>query len=140
MPSKWHEARVGALVTTDPRIERFGFSRALIGALADAACVTRADVVAGRGPRGSSFGVVPDAFRIDREAREAHVYEVEVTAPMTSEKLELYADMWFELDCEGWGLHLTSVDRLGTHVRVDLMVMWYEILALQTRQVAAVRP
>jgi hypothetical protein len=63
----------------------------------------------------------PDAFRIDEEAQEIFVYEVEVTHRVTEGRVERYADLWWALDEEYWLLRLIVVDRFENHTEIDVL-------------------
>lgn len=73
-----------------------------------------------------SPALIPDAYKIDRSSRTVEAYEVEVTSPVTGDKLERFAALAWELDCEEWDLRLFIVNRFG-HVSppVDLLTVWH---------------
>jgi len=60
-----------------------------------------------------SPALIPDAYKIDRSSRTVEAYEVEVTSPVTGDKLERFAALAWELDCEEWDLRLFIVNRFG---------------------------
>jgi hypothetical protein len=71
---------------------------------------------------------VPDAYRINHEACDIEIFEVEVTHPVTFQKLYELGDYWFEWDAESghdWLPVLIQIDRFGTHHRRDLSVAYH---------------
>ncbi len=76
-----------------------------------------------------SPSLIPDAYKIDCASRTVEAYEVEVTSPVTADKLGRFAALAWELDGEEWSLRLFIVNRFG-HVSppVDLFAVWHESL------------
>lgn len=76
-----------------------------------------------------SPALIPDAYKIDRASRTVDAYEVEVTSPVTEDKLDRFAALAWELDGEEWDLRLFIVNRFG-HVSppVDLLAVWHGLL------------
>lgn len=65
----------------------------------------------------------PDAFRLNSEAMEIELYEVEVTNDLGSRKIETLGDYWEQWDSEGhtdWLPVLIVVNRYGGKTRLDL--------------------
>lgn len=62
--------------------------------------------------------IIPDAVFIDHDAEIVSVYEVEVSSPMSMDKIARYTSWWWFLDNCGWGLRLFSVDRHGTTTEI----------------------
>ncbi len=64
--------------------------------------------------------VIPDAFVVDEKMMHVTAYEVEISYPVSAEKLERYHDLFWTIDQEEWILHLVLVDRIGRHRSIDL--------------------
>ncbi len=60
---------------------------------------------------------VPDLWYVDTEDRVVHVFEIEDTSPLTSEKLWKLVDFWWSMDNECWDVHCTVFDRYGMQPR-----------------------
>lgn len=76
---------------------------------------------------GDDFGFVavrPDAFTVTDG--EVCAYEVEVTSPLTSTKLDTYVEIWASLDEEGVRCRLFSIDAAGMMREVDLEQRYFE--------------
>ena len=78
----------------------------------------------------NEHGIRPDAYSIDEEKEEIHLYEIEDTSEITREKLKKFAWLWFCLDeCE-WDLFLHICDRYGNQKSdVNLCVAYYSYLS-----------
>jgi hypothetical protein len=76
---------------------------------------------------------IPDGFRVDPASRSVEAWEVEVTHHLSQAQLNIYAELWFGFDCEGWILRLYRRDISGEH-EVDLCALWYEFLKEQTER------
>ena len=121
-----HELVIRMLVNSHPAMQRNGFSRSVkdllisLGADAD----YRDDFPPCR--------FVPDAYRIDHEAQDILIYEVEDTNPISPRKLEELAEYWFWWESEGqhdWMPRLFVVDRYGaSRLEIDLQQVWYACL------------
>lgn len=72
---------------------------------------------------------VPDAFLIDDAGQVITVFEVEVTHPLSPDRLAEWASLWSELDCHGWTLKLYVIDRLGRSTTADLQLLYFALLA-----------
>ena len=70
------------------------------------------------------IGFVPDAYHIDEKELVVYIYEVEVSNPITLDKMHRYVDLMFLLDYEEWSLLVTRVDKNGQPSPVDLF-SWY---------------
>lgn len=70
--------------------------------------------------------VVPDAFFIDPGSELVAVFEVEITSPLTPEKLDKYVELFWLLDEDYCGLDLWTIDRYGTASRLDILACVYE--------------
>lgn len=91
-PAKAHEFLVGQLVGQGAKTA--AFRQALIDTfgLDEEGCLDE-------GERFEEVRrLVPDAFTITKD--EVCIYEVEVTSPVTIEKLFAYAELWAVLDCD----------------------------------------
>jgi hypothetical protein len=102
-----HELLIRQLIGSDARMARNGFWKALRDLL---------DELKLRPEEFPSREFLPDAYLIDREAKEVRLYEVEVTCPLSSLKLADYGWLWFCFDCEEhleWEPRLFVVDRYG---------------------------
>jgi hypothetical protein len=75
-------------------------------------CFIRTDMVACR--------LIPDAHRIDIDARVVTAYEVEVTFAVNEDKLELYRHWWYMVDEFHWALRLVIVNRFGQQNEVNI--------------------
>jgi len=77
-------------------------------------------------------GFLPDAYKIDREAQEIIIYEVEDSHPIPPHKLDRYAWFWFCWDAEGaheWLPRLFTVDRYGRLTgEINLCAAYYAFL------------
>lgn len=105
-----HEIAIRMLVGSHPDIHRNGFW--------EAARALHTELNAGfdHGHEFFRHSFLPDAYRIDRENCDLLIYEVEDSHPIPVDKLEMYADMWFDWDCEGhhdWLPRLFTIDRYG---------------------------
>jgi len=63
---------------------------------------------------------VPDAYYIDEKKLIVYIYEVEVSNPITLDKMHKYVDLMWLLDNEEWGLLVIRVDKHGKPIPVDL--------------------
>lgn len=100
-----HRAYVDALCTASG-VERSGFLAALRSRCPylDEMCVD--------GEFDSS--VVPDAYWIDDAARIVLAFEVEVSNPLSTYKLDVLSELFWILDEDHYLLHLVTIDRYGT--------------------------
>jgi hypothetical protein len=55
--------------------------------------------------------VVPDAHKICENCQSIFIYEIDYQNPLTKEKLESYAQFWFDLDSYNWQLFLYLIDK-----------------------------
>ncbi len=62
---------------------------------------------------------VPDAFRVDDATKELHIYEVEVTNAMPTEKLAKVGDFADALGDYGWKAVIHVVNRYGHITELD---------------------
>ena len=65
----------------------------------------------------------PDAYRINRETMRIELYEVEVTHPVSPQKLSQFASYWEDWDGEAghaWLPVLIIVNRFGARSELDL--------------------
>jgi hypothetical protein len=60
---------------------------------------------------------IPDLWYVDAENRVVHVFEIEDTWPLTSEKLSKLVHFWWSMDNECWNVHCTVFDRYGLQPR-----------------------
>jgi muconolactone delta-isomerase len=60
---------------------------------------------------------VPDLWCIDGENRTVHLFEIEDTSLLTSEKLSKLLHFWWSMDDECWDVHCTVFDRYGLQPR-----------------------
>lgn len=72
----------------------------------------------------STIRFVPDAFLIDEEKLVVRIYEVEVSSPITLEKMHRYVDLMWLLDYEEWRLEIVRVDKYGKQEPVGLFEWW----------------
>lgn len=108
-----HELQIRELLASDPAICRYGFAQAVDAIVQEFDC--SADCRVNR-------LFAPDAYRIDRANGWIDIFEVEVTCPISSAKLEKLAAWWEAWDCEGQCDFLPRVfviDKYGTH-EIDL--------------------
>lgn len=74
-------------------------------------------------PAFDHLGWLPDAYRINRQACEIELYEVEVHHSLPDWKIDALGEFWFEWDCYGahdWLPVLIIVSRYGVRQRFDL--------------------
>jgi len=117
-----HELAIRTLVNSDPNIHRNGFRAAIKELVAeldgDEECLVD--------------GFLPDAYKIDRDAQEILIYEVEDSHPLPPNKLRLYSWFWFCWEAEGhheWLPRLFTVDRYGRATgEIDLCAAYYAFL------------
>lgn len=64
---------------------------------------------------------VPDAYALDRTARELHFFEIEVYNPMTSAKLQAYGRLQTDMAAFGVDFQVLVVNKYGHVNRVDLL-------------------
>ena len=79
-------------------------------------------------PTKLGFRFQPDAYRIDRQASEILLYEVEVTSLVTPDKMKLIAAFWEWWEASGdhdWMPRLFLVNRYGHQGEVDLSAHAY---------------
>lgn len=79
----------------------------------------------------------PDAFRLNEEAREIEIYEVEITHPVPANKLTHLGEWWAAWDAEDehdWLPVLYTVNRDGVRTRRDLAVAYFELSLLPRLQ------
>ena len=117
-----HELAIRMLVNSDRNIHRNGF-RAVIRELVeeldcDNSCL--------------ADGFLPDAYKIDRDAQEILIYEVEDSHPLPPRKLDRYSWFWFCWEAEDrheWLPRLFTVDRYGRATgEIDLCATYYAFL------------
>lgn len=77
------------------------------------------------------FKRVPDGWNlvIDNDEVTLTCYEVEVTSPLTEQKLEDYSRLWSAADAYGWEVRLIRVLPSGVEHEQPLCVNYYERLA-----------
>jgi hypothetical protein len=61
---------------------------------------------------------VPDLWYVDPGNRDIHIFEIEDTSPLTSEKLTRLVDFWWSMDNEGWDVKVVVFDRYGLQPRI----------------------
>lgn len=66
--------------------------------------------------------IIPDLWFVDEECMSVIAIEVEDSNKVTMEKLQIYYDLWFSLDCENWEMHLLCADRWGNLSPVPLFM------------------
>lgn len=72
----------------------------------------------------------PDTFRLNEQAQEIEIYEVEITHPIPVDKLAHLGQWWAAWDAEdehGWLPVLYTVDRCGARTRRDLAIAYFEL-------------
>jgi len=116
VPSPDHKAAVARLVASGASVEKFGKAirklwREVQGAENDATEFFS---------RGG-FCRIPDAYRIDREAKVVTVYEVVVHSPVSRDKATDYFDLFWMLDGEYWTLDVIEVSMHGHMTRLDIL-------------------
>lgn len=79
----------------------------------------------------SQIGFVPDAYYIDEKELAVHLYEVEMSNPITLDKMHRYTDLMFLLDYEEWSLLITRVDKHGLATPIDLFSWYGDSIAAQ---------
>ncbi|MCM2275917.1 MAG: hypothetical protein NDI75_14100 [Candidatus Didemnitutus sp.] len=78
---------------------------------------------------------IPDLWKIDRENKTIHLYEVEDTHPLTQKKLMQLHDYWWAMDAISWTVTLTVFDRYGVNPRVlDLTNYAFHMLPVIRRE------
>lgn len=74
--------------------------------------------------------IVPDAYHIDPKKRVVTLAEVEVTSPISAEKMEKILRLWLAIDTEAWHLQLLRVDASGMRTLTkdrDLGAAFYKL-------------
>jgi hypothetical protein len=76
------------------------------------------------------FGMIPDAYTIDKDNKEVHLYEIEDTSEIGPDKLSKLGLLWFYLDEDEWNLYLHIHDRYGNHrCDVNLCIAYYTYMS-----------
>src|SRR5947209_4091588 len=110
MPSAIHQIAIAKILRQFPTAKTRGLLKEIRKAM---------DPLDAREFKG--FGVIPDAFIVDRERQCVTVIEVEGAHPLNDEKMELYCDLWWSIDGTDWDMRLITVDRWGTETaRIDM--------------------
>lgn len=120
-----HELAIRMLVNSHPDMCRNGFAKAVRELWIE----LHADEDPDECTEPVRHPFLPDAYRIDREAQEILVYEVEDTCPISPEKLLRLAYWWFQWDADDeheWLPRVFVVDRYGNvGTEIDLMAAYY---------------
>jgi len=72
------------------------------------------------------FRFVPDAFEIDQEESIITIYEVEISHPISNNKMHTYWQLLHFIENEDWTLKLIRVDRFGNHTEIDIVRWWHD--------------
>jgi hypothetical protein len=115
-----HERLIRSLIESDPRMCRNGFWRAH-RELTDELGFGLDDF-----PPDRPF--LPDAYLFDRDNQEILLFEVEVSCPLTAQKIAAYGWFWFEWDGEGstdWLPRLFVVDRYGHRNELNMAELYF---------------
>jgi len=115
-----HELVIRSLIDSHPDMCRNGFRRAMRNLWSELGDIDEM----------LPIDFVPDAYRIDREAEEILIYEVEFSHPVTEHKLRQYGMLWFDWDAEGqheWLPRLFIIDRLGQR-EIPMRELYYRVL------------
>jgi hypothetical protein len=118
-----HVGQIAAILRDYPGAAATGFPQAIRDLRASLGCDPDEDMAA------PSFR--PDAYRINQEAEEIEVFEVEITNGISENKLLKLGKWWGDWDAEdehAWWPVLITVDRYGHRVRRDLCHAYYELL------------
>lgn len=71
---------------------------------------------------------VPDAFSVIDDAKELHLFEIEVTHPLTAEKGGLIGRFIDEMRDYGWSVYLHIVNRYGHITQMDAATLYKQYL------------
>jgi hypothetical protein len=112
-----HQRLVGAILDESPGAKTKGFFRHLRFLLDD-------EDIDEKWNDGIDISVVPDAYVIDRELNAVVIYEVEITNPLSPEKMARYRKIASLLNLAGWTAVLLRVDALGRTTTEDLFLSW----------------
>ena len=73
-----------------------------------------------------AFRFVPDAYEIDQEEFIITIYEVEISNPISDDKMHTYWQLLHFIEDEDWSLKLIRVDRFGNHTEINIERWWHD--------------